>query len=89
MLALDFAADIHPLGLFDGLYDLLAPQGVALLAGQSTADSWMDYLPALVTRCGFELDAAPAQASGPIFAHVLRRPATASRWTPTRSPTSR
>ena len=80
VLALDFAADIHPLGLFDGLYDLLAPQGVALLAGQSTVDSWMDYLPALVTRCGFELDASPAQASGPIFAHVLRRAATAPRW---------
>lgn len=79
VLALDFAADIHPLVLFDGLHDLLAPQGVALLAGPFTPGSWMDYLPALVTRCGFELDAPSAQ-SGPFFAHALRRPATAPRW---------
>lgn len=80
VLALDFAADIHPLALFDGLHDVLAPQGVALLAGEHTPASWMNYLPALVVRCGFEMDAAPDAPAAPFFAHVLRRAASPPRW---------
>ena len=80
VLALDFAADIHPLALFDGLNDVLTPQGVVLLAGERAAGSWMDYLPALVARCGFDMDAASAETAGPFFVHVLRRAATAPSW---------
>ncbi|MEP6964465.1 MAG: hypothetical protein ABI845_03190, partial [Polaromonas sp.] len=80
VLALDFAADIHPLALFDGLHAVLAPQGVALLAGQRGPAGWMDYLPALVTRCGFALDAPSAEAGALFFMHVLRRAVTPPRW---------
>ena len=80
VLALDFAADIHPLALFDGLNDVLTPQGVVLLAGERAAGSWMDYLPALVARCGFDMDAPPEEPARPFFVHVLRRAATALRW---------
>lgn len=80
VLALDFAADIHPLALFDGLNDLLTPQGVVLLAGERAAGSWMDYLPALAARCGFDMATPSAETAGPFFVHVLRRAATAPRW---------
>ena len=80
VLALDFAADIHPLALFDGLNDLLTPQGVVLLAGERAAGSWMDYLPALAARCGFDMATPSAETAGPFFVHILRRAATATRW---------
>ena len=80
VLALDFAADIHPLALFDGLNDVLTPQGVLLLAGERAAGSWMDYVAALGARCGFDMDAPLAETAGPFFVHVLRRAATAPRW---------
>ena len=61
VLALDLAADIHPLALFDGLDRLLAPHGVAVLAGEGTPGQWLnDYAPAIALRCGFVLeDVAP------------------------------
>lgn len=84
VLALDFAADIHPLAFFDQLSDVLTPQGLALLAGgQTPRTAWMVYLKALAARCGFEVvpsfgDAGTEGVSGPVT--VLRRSATPPRW---------
>lgn len=90
VLALDLAADIHPLGLLEGLQAVLAPQGVVLIAGEGTRGTWTDYWPALVTRCGFEMTPQPdadvlpdESAPGRLetsFKHVLHRPATPPRW---------
>ena len=88
VLALDLAADIHPLALLEGLQRVLAPEGVVLLAGTLTRGTWMDYWTVLVTRCGFEI-APPLEAqhheAGPGFAgavlrQVLRLPLTPPRW---------
>lgn len=82
VLALDFAADIHPLALFDQLNEVLTPQGLALLAGgQTPRTGWMIYLPALAERCGFDADSTfdEAAADG-VSLSVLRRSVTAPRW---------
>ena len=82
VLAFDFAADIHPLALFDQLNEVLTPQGIALLAGgQTQRTGWMVYLTALAERCGF--DAAPSfneAVTEGVSVTVLRRSATAPRW---------
>ena len=90
VLALDLAADIHPLALLEGLQAVLAPQGVVLIAGECTPGSWTDYWPALVMRCGFEMVPQPdadvlPDEPGPgrldtSFKHVLHRPVTPPRW---------
>ena len=72
-LALDLAADIHPLALFDGLNQVLSPQGVAVLAGPGQPLTWLDdYAPALAARCGFSLEIAAAGGSGPVGLRPLR-----------------
>ena len=81
VLALDLAADIHPLALFDELDGVLAPPGVVVLAATGLAFSWLDYLAEISARCGFTMDARPGDAAaGSLLAHVFRRAAVAPRW---------
>ena len=80
VLALDLAADIHPLALFDEIDKLLAPQGVVVLAGKGLPLGWLDYAAAIGVRCGFSLETPSADAAGVLPVHVFRRAATAPRW---------
>ena len=84
VLALDLAADIHPLALFDGLDRLLAPHGAAVLAGPGTPECWLDdYASALATRCGFTFEEASPDAPAPVGlarVRLARRSAMPPRW---------
>lgn len=80
VLALDLAADIHPLALFDQLNSLLAPGAVAVLAGKVAASGWLVHAVALGSRCGFALEDPHAVAASAGFVQVLRRAESEPRW---------
>jgi len=80
VLALDLAADIHPLALFDEIDRLLLPQGVVVLTGNNLPGSWLDYLGAIAIRCGFTPEAPTNDVAGDGQAYVFRRTAIAPRW---------
>jgi len=80
VLALDLAADVHPLALFDELDGVLASPGMVILAGAGLRSFWLDHAAALALRCGFTLEAPSGDAVGNASVLVFRRAASAPRW---------
>ena len=80
VLALDFAADIHPLALFDQLNLLMAPDAVVVLAGEVAASGWLLHAAALGLRCGFAFDVPHHVVESTGFVQVLRRAESEPRW---------
>ena len=80
VLALDLAADIHPLVLFDEIDKILKPEGIVLLAGKALSSGWLDYAAALALRCGFFLEVLGGNDGGDAPVWLFRRTAVKPRW---------